>query len=61
MTAASQTAFRRCVQNEETAQRVEANFEVATKLGVSATPTFIIEGRLVQGVEAVAMIAELAR
>jgi protein-disulfide isomerase len=42
-------AFKKCIENEETAKIVEAGSNLAEELDVSVIPTFIINGTLVSG------------
>lgn len=42
-------AFRRCLNARATAQLVEASYEQGRSLGVRATPTFLVNGRRVEG------------
>jgi protein-disulfide isomerase len=42
-------AFKRCLENKETAGIVESGADLAEELDVSSIPTFIINGTLVSG------------
>lgn len=42
-------AFRKCLDDDSTAAAVAEDTLVAAKLGVSGTPTFILDGRMIEG------------
>lgn len=41
--------FRACVTSEQTAERIERNNQAAERAGVRATPSFLVNGRPVEG------------
>lgn len=43
------TTFERCVQNDETLDRVRADTQEGQELGVNSTPTFFVNGRPLVG------------
>lgn len=46
-----QTRFEKCVQGDETIERVKADTQEAQKFGVSSTPTFFINGAPLVGLK----------
>jgi protein-disulfide isomerase len=60
------TAFRECLESERYAEAVEADIEEAGRLGITGTPTFYVNGRLMVGAQPLAAFqqaveGELAR
>lgn len=43
------TKFNKCVSEQEFASRVQADMDEGTALGISGTPTFIFQGKMVAG------------
>ena len=53
-------AFQRCLEQRSARSLVEASYEEGRRRGVRATPTFIVNGRLVEGLVPVEVIRQLA-
>ncbi|MCH8029698.1 MAG: DsbA family protein [Candidatus Dadabacteria bacterium] len=47
----NQDKFKKCLSKPETALRVEEDFKEAQELGVNSTPSFFVNGMLVQGAD----------
>ncbi len=43
------TAYEKCIGSEEMADRVQADIKEAQSIGVSSTPTFVVDGIIVPG------------
>lgn len=42
-------AYEKCIESEEIAARVQSDIEEAKAIGVSSTPTFVVDGMIVPG------------
>jgi protein-disulfide isomerase len=49
-------AFGRCVNDQRFAERVRNDMDAALRAGVAATPTFIFDGRMVDGTAGAALV-----
>lgn len=57
---ADQARFEECMQSDVPRARVEADRSAAKRLGLSGTPTIIVNGKLVSGIVTIAELEELA-
>lgn len=51
--------FHRCLQTQASAQGVRASVDLARRLGVNATPTIFVNGRMVSGAQSFEAIARI--
>lgn len=51
--------FSTCVSTDETASLVEADMKTAEQIGIKGTPTLVINGKIVPGVESDYALSQL--
>ncbi len=55
----NETAFTQCLESGKFAAKVAADMEEGKKLGVKSTPTFFVNGKLVNGAQELSVFSEL--
>lgn len=54
-------SFQRCMDDPEAATRVEGDLRAATRLGLTGTPAFLIDGNIHYGIPSESLLAKLNR
>ncbi len=53
--------YRRCLDSHDTKRQIEADIDEGGRLGVRGTPTFVVNGRLVEGAQPIEVFEEALR